>query len=130
MLALIIAALAAQPAGADAGTNWEMMTQESSVTVLIDPASISRDGDMVRVRVKTVDDRADARFGFMIVRMVVDCPGRRDAIEAAAAYSRQGQLTGSRENEPGEALQWVPTEAGDVSDSINRRVCGGAGAAL
>ena len=131
ILALAIAALAAQPAppaGVDAGTAWELLLEEPAGQILLDPVSIARDGDIVRVRVKTVDARPNASFSYAIMRMAIDCPGRRDAIEGGASFTRDGRVINSRALEPGEALEWVPIETGSASDLYHRRACGAAGA--
>jgi len=133
ILALAIAALAAQPAGAalpagiDADAAWEVLVEEPDGPISIDPASVGRDGDIARGRVKIIYANPD-EYRLVYMRVMIDCPGRRHAFDAGASFSREGELIVARERQPGEAPEWEPIEAGETTDVIHRRLCGGGGA--
>ena len=126
MLAPIIAAAAlitqVLPApGAIAG--WEPLASDGSGESHLDPASLSRDGDLVRflLRVRLSQPGPEGMTS-LVSRMAVNCPARTIALEAADFYMPDGTLRMSAEIPP--ALRTM----GPLDDAVKRaahaRACG------
>ena len=125
--AILAAALAAQLLPAPATVRWERVIEEPGGASYIDPASLARDGDVVRFLNRT--DRAaatgpDAAEGIrmIIVRVAIDCRQRLIGMVEGDAYGEGGRF-----------LRSIPARAGGVGfqplppapgpDSVFRRVC-------
>lgn len=129
--AILAAALAAQILPAPGNVRWERMIEESSGASYIDPASLARDGDVVRFLNRT-DRQAEAGAGaaegirMLVVRVAIDC--RRRLI---------GMVEGDAYGEGGRFLRSIPAQAGGVAfqplavapgpDRVFQRVCAAAG---
>ncbi|MEA3011488.1 MAG: hypothetical protein QOD42_33 [Sphingomonadales bacterium] len=114
MTAILLAALAAQalPApGSVAG--WETLPDDASGHNFLDPASIRRDGDLVRIIVRGVASSVGASgLKSMMMRFRIDCRQRTLGVEAADGYGADGRLIGSRVAQPTEmAMTPIPEMA-------------------
>lgn len=97
-MTILLAALAAQALPAPGSvTGWETLPDDASGHNFLDPASLRRDGDVVRVLVRGVANSVAANgIKSMMMRFRVDCRQRTLGIEAADGYDANGRLLGSR----------------------------------
>jgi hypothetical protein len=98
VMTILLAALAAQALPAPGSiTGWENLPDDASGHNFLAPASINRDGDVVRVLVRGVANRVAATgLKSMMMRFRVDCRQRTLGIEAVDGYGADGRLIGSR----------------------------------
>ena len=96
-IATIIAALALNMQPASAPTAWEPMGEDGAGSYAIDPASIARDGDVVRflLRATAAHEEADGT-SWAVVRYEIDCRRRTVAAESADFYRQDGSLVHTR----------------------------------
>ena len=122
----LIAALALNLQPAPGAIAWEPVGGDEAGTYAIDPASIARDGDIVRFQLRATAARAEADgTSWATVRYMIDCRRRTVAAEAADFYRLDGTLVSSRRAGNG----WG--EAEPIGDQrarfqVFRRVCPGA----
>ncbi|HEV7661058.1 MAG TPA: surface-adhesin E family protein [Allosphingosinicella sp.] len=95
---ILMAALAAQALPAPGSvTGWETMPDDPSGHNFLDPASIRRQGDLVRVVVRGVALSAEGTgIASIMMRFRIDCRRRAIGVEAADGYGADGRLLGSR----------------------------------
>jgi hypothetical protein len=125
-IATLAAALAAQVLPGPGTVRWERMIDEPSGASYIDPASLARDGDVVRFLNRTDRAVGGDEIRMLVVRVAIDC--RRRLI---------GMVEGDAYGEGGRFLRSIPAQAGGVAfqplavaagpDLVFRRVCGAAG---
>ena len=122
----LAALLAAQPAlpGPGATVTWEQIVADADGRILIDPASIRREGDRVRftVRMVTAEGREGANFAEAIMAVVLDCRARTQGFEAGRAFDREGREINARTVVPGE-VQLSPIREVSAEADYHRRVC-------
>ena len=126
---ILLAALAAQILPAPGAVRWEQVAEESSGPSFLDPASLARDGDVVRFLSRS-DRRIVAADGIrmLVVRSAVDCRRRMVGFAQGDAYGEDGRLLFSVPAGPGGVrFQPMPTSPG--ADRVFRRVCGAPGGA-
>jgi len=123
MILAFLAALAAQPLPApNAPINWELVVEDPSGRIEIDPGSISSERGMVRFVVRLVEDQPAADgSAVMVMRVLIDCPGRRVGYLGGAMYTADGRQLAARETPD---VQLEPIEANSARDLYHRRVCG------
>lgn len=119
---ILAAALAAQVLPAPgAVTAWETLPGDSSGSNSLDPASISRDGDIVRVLVRGVANRIETNgMKTLMMRFRLDCRAGTIGIEAADGYGEDGRLIGSREAAPAEVAMAPAGELASVAGLVAR----------
>jgi hypothetical protein len=124
-LAMLLA-LALQALPAPDSVQWEPLTVDQDGRNSIDPASISREGDLARFTLR-VDFHDPASHGGVRVAMSLmrmDCRRRTLGIQAADAYGEDGRLIQSRAVEPAE-IAYTPLASWARHERIRARVCGG-----
>ncbi|MEA3011489.1 MAG: hypothetical protein QOD42_34 [Sphingomonadales bacterium] len=124
---ILLAALAAQTLPAPGAVRWERVAEESSGPSFLDPASLTRDGDVVRFLSRT-DRRIVARDGIhvLVVQAAIDCRRRMIGFSAGDAYGEGGRFLFSVPVRPG-GDRFQPLPASPGVDQVFRRVCGEAG---
>jgi hypothetical protein len=103
--------------------NWTAAGSEARGSYEYDPASVSRTGDVVRLRMR-ITLYADAPDGTRSVIMDVGiaCSGRTMTTYAVTAYGSGGAALGSRNFGPGGAApQAIPSNS--IEDNIRQRLC-------
>ncbi len=107
---------------------WEPLTTDPEGEMFLAPATLEREGDVVRFVVRS-DYRAGGPtdWGRTLLRVAVDCRRRLSAIVEGDAYGRDGRFAESR-NAPAEALRFEPLGSTESDARLFSRVCG-AGAA-
>ena len=123
-MTILLAALAAQALPAPGSvTGWETLPDDPSGHNFLDPASIRRQGDLVRVVVRGVaSDPAATGFQSIMMRFRVDCRRRALGIEAADGYGADGRLVGSRVA-PEAAVTMAPVTDMASFTAIVERAC-------
>lgn len=124
--AILAAALAAQLLPAPGIVRWERMLDEPGGASYIDPASLAREGDVVRFVNRTDRTAGGDEIRMLVVRVAIDC--RRRLI---------GMVEGDAYGEGGRFLRSIPAQAGGVAfqplavaagpDRVFRRVCPATG---
>lgn len=123
-IAILAAALAAQTLPAPGAVQWEEVAQDGGGRYAIDPASIARDGDIVRFVMRATGAQANADgTDAAVVRYVMDCRRRTWGVLAADAY-RGAAFAFSRETEAAE-VEMRPVAADSGEARLQRRACGG-----
>jgi hypothetical protein len=127
-MTILLAALAAQVLPAPGSiTGWETLPDDPSGHNFLDPASIRRQGNLVRVVVRGVAlSAAEAGIGSIMMRFRVDCRRRTLGIEAADGYGADGRLLGSRVA-PEAAVTMAPPADMASFAAIVARACRPAG---
>jgi hypothetical protein len=121
--------LAAQALPAPDAVQWELLAETSSGgRLLIDPASISRNGDVVQFTSR-LDGRPLQPPGttMMILRAAMDCRRHMLAMLAADAYGEDGRLLRSRRSQPSE-ITYEPIGGNNGFFLFEPRVCPGPAA--
>ena len=97
-MTVLLAALAAQALPAPGSiTGWETLPDDASGHNFLDPASVRRAGDLVRVVVRGVAHNVLANgIQNMMIRFRVDCRQRTVGVEATDGYGADGRLIVSR----------------------------------
>lgn len=133
LAASLLAAQAASPAPLalptpESRVGWEEMLAEADGRIFIDPASVRRDGAIVRfhIRMLLAEELDGARQ--MFIRHVMDCARRTIGYEAGAAYDAEAQLIRSREDAPWE-VELGPIPPGGAEEIFHQRLCPGNGGA-
>jgi hypothetical protein len=127
MMTILLAAIAAQILPAPGTVRWEQVADESSGPSFIDPASLTRDGDVVRF-VSRSDRRVVAGDGIrmLVVQAAIDCRRRMVGFSGGDAYGEGGRFLYSIPVGSGAvAFQSLPASPG--VDQVFRRVCADAG---
>ena len=101
-MTILLAALAAQALPTPrAVAAWETLPDDAAGHYFLDPASISRDGDIARALVRGVANQVQASGRkTMMMRFRIDCRARAIGIEAADGYDAAGRLLGSQRIPP------------------------------
>lgn len=123
MIAILISALAAQLLPEPSSVRWEMMVEESHGPSFVDPASITRDGDIVRFLNRTdrnVDDGSGVRM--IVVRVAIDCRRRMIGMMQGDTYDGAGHLISSIDPPGDVQFQPLPESPGGIR--VFQRMCG------
>jgi len=123
---ILAAALAAQILPAPGTVRWELMVEESSGSSFLDPASLERDGDVVRYlnRSDRLVDQGDG-IRMLVVRVAIDCRRRTIGFVGGDAYGEGGRFLRSVPARPG-GPEMHPLDAGAGPDRVLARVCAAA----
>jgi imidazolonepropionase-like amidohydrolase len=123
-LTILLAALAAQALPAPGSvTGWEPLPDDPSGRNFLDPASIRRQGDLVRVVVRGVAHSVAANgIESMMMRVRVDCRQRTLGVEAVDGYGADGRLLGSQVA-PASAVAMAPAAGMASFAAIVARAC-------
>src|SRR5436305_2665284 len=121
----MIAALALQTLPAAGAVRWEAAGEDQAGRYAIDPASIARDGDIVRflLRAEAIVAQPDGT-NLALVRYEIDCRARTVAAQSADFYRRDGTFAYARRRGAG----WGAAEPIGPQRSramVFRRVCPG-----
>jgi surface-adhesin protein E len=121
---ILLAALAAQALPAPGSiTGWEPLPDDESGHNFLDPASVRREGDLVRVVVRGVAHSVAANgIQSMMMRFRVDCRQRTLGIEATDGYGADGRLLGSRVA-PASAVAMMPVAGMASLAALVARAC-------
>lgn len=124
MMLSAFVAFALQALPAPGAVRWEAVTAEPTGSIWIDPTSLVREGDVARflVRFETISAQRDG-FGAIVMRMQVDCPGRRMGFDVADAYDLNGVFKETRRTPPG-PTDFRPLGTSEGHVAFHRRVCG------
>jgi hypothetical protein len=127
MIELIAAALiAAQPAlpGPQTNVAWEELIDDADGRILIDPASIRREGDRARFHIRMISKnaRTEAVFAEAFMAVVLDCRARAQGFEAGRSFDREGRELQSRSVAAGE-VELSPIGEGSAEALYHRRAC-------
>jgi hypothetical protein len=121
----MIAALALNVQPAPGTIAWEPVGEDRAGAYAIDPASIARDGDVVRFLLRATAARAEPDgTSWALVRYAIDCRRRTIAAESADFYRADGSLAYARHSGGG----WGEPEAIGPErqrTGIFQRVCPG-----
>ena len=129
--ALLAAALAAQLLPAPGPARWEPLIEDSQGVTSIDPASLARDGDIVRFTTRTDltaragNDRAGG-VNMLVGRVAIDCRRRLIGMAERDLYDDGGRFVQSIPAEAG-GIAFHPLADIPVPDRVRQRVCGGSG---
>jgi S1-C subfamily serine protease len=136
-LAALLAGLALVPAGTAAGAEgWEFVAGGGGIKAFLDPASVFRDGEYVRARVRVEyaadRDSPDKKFRFRsaVNGQAMRCEARRGVNVSTTLYDASGkEMAGSsRKREDWDRLaKDIPR--GSVQDKILEKACALAGVA-
>ncbi|HEV7661057.1 MAG TPA: surface-adhesin E family protein [Allosphingosinicella sp.] len=124
--ATLASALAAQLLPAPGSVRWERMIEEPSGASYIDPASLARDGDVVRFLNRTDRSAQGDEIRMLVVRVAVDCRQRLIGMVEGDAYGEGGRFLRSIPAQAG-GVAFQPLAAGAGPDQVFQRVCAGAG---
>src|ERR1051325_814319 len=106
-ISLLFSALAMQVLGSPDTVRWESTGSDSAGETAVDPRSITRTGDVVRVNVRTRIHRS-ASTGRPIVgimRYAYDCRANTARMEVTDVYQADGRFVGtSRNDQPAEVI--------------------------
>ena len=107
--------------GAIAG--WELVASDGTGESHLDPASLSREGDLVRflLRVRLSQPGPEGMTS-LVSRLVVNCPQRTISLEAADFYMPDGTLRMSAEIPPAQRTMGPLDDA--VKRAAHERACG------
>jgi hypothetical protein len=121
----LIASLALQMQPAPGTIAWEPAGRDEAGTYAIDPASIARDGDVVRFLLRATSLRTQPDgTSRAVVRYVIDCRQRTVAAESADFYRPDGSF--AYEHHAGHGWgEPEPIGAQRVQSEVFRRVCPG-----
>ena len=117
------AALLAQPAPE---RRWERIGAEPIGEAFIDPASISRQGDVVSVTMRHVFPRVTGGIKSLISFGTVDCAARTRTATRLEGYREDGSLQRAVELPP-ERRMAGPVGTSPVDEALIRRACGRGG---
>jgi hypothetical protein len=124
--AILAAALAAQLLPAPGAVRWERLLDEPPGTSYIDPASLARDGDIVRFLNRSDrNDRANP-VRMLVVRVAIDCRRRLIGMVEADTYGEGGRLLRSIPAQAG-GIAFQPLGVAPGPDRVFQRVCGAPG---
>jgi hypothetical protein len=123
----LAAALAVQILPAPGTVRWELMVEEPSGSSFLDPASLVRNGDLVRYvnRTDRLVDQGDG-IRMLIVQVAIDCRRRMLGFVQGDAYGEGGRFLRSVPGRPGGPAMQPLVEA-PGPDRVFRRICGGGG---
>jgi hypothetical protein len=124
--AILAAALAAQILPAPGNVRWERMLDEPSGASYIDPASLARDGDVVRFLNRTDRSAQGDEIRMLVVRVAIDCRRRLIGMVEGDAYGEGGRFLRSIPAQAG-GVAFQPLAVADGPDRVFRRICGGGG---
>jgi hypothetical protein len=124
-ISTMVAALALQTLPAPDTVRWEAAGEDQAGRYAIDPASIVRDGDVVRflLRAEGASAQADGT-NLAVVRYEIDCRARTVAAESADFYRQDGTFAYTHQRGAG----WGEPEPIGRQRSramVFRRVCPG-----
>lgn len=128
VLALALALQGAAPAvpplpAPGARIAWELVLEEPDGRLYIDPASVRRDGNVVRFNTRMAGNVDIEGIRTLFTRQAMDCVRHTSGFEAGATYDAEGRATGSREVAPWEVVM-VPIEAQSAEAAFHQRLCG------
>jgi hypothetical protein len=130
-MTILLAALAARILPAPGPARWEPLIEESQGVTYIDPASLARDGDIVRFTTRTEltaragDDDAGG-VNMLVGRMAIDCRRRLIGMVERDLYDAGGRFVQSMPAEAG-GIVFHPLADIPIPDRVRQRVCGGSG---
>jgi hypothetical protein len=113
---------AAQPSARAA---WSPIAEDPWGHYFLDPASVRRDGDVVRFNLRAVANQ-DLGNGtaYFIAGHAFDCARRTFTILSAYSYRADGSFIGSRVSRPDELAGLTrPIEAGSSQERMLQTVC-------
>jgi hypothetical protein len=129
--AILAAALAAQLLPAPGTARWEPLIEDPMGVTSIDPASLARDGDVVRFITRTDrlaragDDDAGG-MNMLVARVAIDCRRRLIGMAERDIYDDGGRFVQSIPAEAG-GIAFQPLADIPVPDRVLERVCAPAG---
>jgi hypothetical protein len=131
MTTILLAALAAQLLPPPGPVRWERLTEDSLGVTYIDPASLARDGDVVRFITRTdrlaqAGDDAAGGINMLVVRVAIDCRRRLIGMAERDLYDDGGRFVQSIPAEAG-GIAFHPLADIPIPDGVSERVCGGGG---
>jgi len=103
---------------------WERIAQDDDGYYDYDPASISRDGPVVRFHLRATPLVPPPAGGphLLILRWVIHCQLGTSGIQAGDSYGADGARTGTREVRP-EEVEMVPIRATSAEALMRARLC-------
>ena len=123
LIAFALAALLAQAAPATDANGWPQIAQDGEGRYYLDPASLSREGAVVRFRIRAqvVRGGVGGTHG-AVMGLAIDCASRRAGFQSVQLFDAAGNLTGERTIPP-EAVDFRPITAGMSEDQMVAHVC-------
>jgi len=119
-------ALAVQPVlpRPDDRVAWETVVEDADGRILLDPASVRREGDLVRFHIRIIPAEGSkvAQFAQAIMAVVLDCRAHTSGFAAGQTYDRAGNLVQSRETPPDE-VSMVAFDRDAAEERYHARVC-------
>ena len=119
--ALIFAALTAAPTVA-AAPEWVTVGSDSANTLYYNPKSVSRSGDVVRVRTRMVVADDPLGYGSFIILEDLNCRAQTWTMIAAQGFDTGGKLYRSVEV-PADKARPEPIFAGETTALLYRKLC-------
>ncbi len=109
---------------AQAGANWVPAGSEPRGSYAYDSASVSRSGDIVRVRIRVIMSAiAPGGVRTLVMDVGLGCSARTMTAYAMSTYGDGGALIESHQAGPGESVA-QPLPANTIEDAIRQRLCG------
>lgn len=124
MLTGLFAALMLQVLPPPGGVHWETVIREGGLRFEIDPATIVREGEIVRYTVRLpLTETTESGMRVMILRHAMNCRTRQVGIAAGDGYAGDGHLVSSRETAPADIV-YEDYPPGPDADRLHDRICG------
>jgi hypothetical protein len=123
MIVSLAIALALQILPAPGALAWEAVAEEADGFSFVAPASIAREGDIVRflLRLDSRTPRADGTTRF-VMRAAIDCRALTMGYQTGDAYGAGGAFLRSRD-EPVGAIRYEPLGDSLALAALHARVC-------